>query len=99
MEANRGDIVRIGELELRFVVSDEGATVFEFMVPSHARLPAPHYHRDADEILYGLEGILTVTVDGQKQELGIGDAVFIRRGSIHHHEKTSMRARRGSWPS
>jgi hypothetical protein len=23
---------------------------------------------------------------GQKQELGIGDAVFIRRGSIHHHE-------------
>ena len=86
MEANGRDIVQIGHLELRFVVSDAGATVFEFMVPSRARVPAPHYHRDADEILYGLEGILTVTVDGQKRELGIGDAVFIRRGSIHHHE-------------
>jgi quercetin dioxygenase-like cupin family protein len=86
MEANRGDIVQIGQLELRFVVSDEGATTFEFTVPSHARVPAPHYHREADEILYGLEGILTVTIDGRKQELGVGDAVFIRRGSVHHHE-------------
>jgi len=86
MEANESNIVRIGELELRFLVNDEGATVFEFVVPSHARVPAPHYHRDADEILYGLEGTLTVTVDGHKQELGVGDAVFIRRGSVHHHE-------------
>jgi quercetin dioxygenase-like cupin family protein len=89
MEANGREIVRIGQLELRFVVSDAAATVFEFMVPSRARVPAPHYHRDADEILYGLEGILTVTVDGQKRELGVGDAVFIRRGSIHHHENLS----------
>lgn len=86
MEANEHDIVRIGELELRFLVNDEGATVFEFIVPSHARVPAPHYHRDADEILYGLEGKLTVTVDGHSRELGVGDAVFIRRGSVHHHE-------------
>jgi quercetin dioxygenase-like cupin family protein len=86
MEANGGDIVRIGQLELRFLVTNAGATVFEFTVPSHARVPAPHYHRDADEILYGLEGVLLITVDGRKQELGIGDAVFIPRGSIHHHE-------------
>ena len=41
MEANGREIVRIGHLELRFVVSDAGATVFEFIVPSHARVPAP----------------------------------------------------------
>lgn len=86
MEANGHDVVRIGELELRFLVNDKGATVFEFIVPSHARVPAPHYHKDADEILYGIEGIVTITVDGRKQELGVGDAVFIPRGSIHHHE-------------
>jgi len=86
MEAIRQNIVRIGELELRFLVTDKGATVFEFIVPSHARVPVPHYHQEADEILYGLEGILTITVDGRKQELGVGNAVFIPRGSVHHHE-------------
>lgn len=86
MEANGHNVVRIGELELHFLVNDKGATVFEFVVPSHARVPAPHYHKDADEILYGIEGIVTITVDGRKQELGVGDAVFIPRGSIHHHE-------------
>jgi len=86
MEVDPHNIVRIGELELRFRVAEAGATVFEFVVPSRARVPAPHYHLEADEILYGIEGLLTVTVDGATQELGAGDIVFIPRGSIHHHE-------------
>jgi quercetin dioxygenase-like cupin family protein len=86
LEADKANIVRIGQLELRFVVNESGATVFEFIVPSHARVPAPHYHQHADEFLYGLEGVLTVTVDGRKQELRAGDAVFVPRGSVHHHE-------------
>lgn len=86
MEASKADIVRIGQLELRFMVGEPGATVFEFTVPSNARVPAPHFHQDADELLYGLEGILTVTVDGRKTELAVGEVVFIPRGSVHHHE-------------
>jgi quercetin dioxygenase-like cupin family protein len=86
MEVGQQDIVRIGELELRFRISEAGATVFEFIVPSRARVPAPHYHQEADEILYGIEGVLTVTVDGKTRELGAGDTVFIPRGSTHHHE-------------
>ena len=86
MEGNEDSIVRIGQLELRFVVTDQGATAFEFTVPAQARVPAPHYHRDADELLYGLEGVLTVTIDGRRRELGVGEAVFIPRGAVHHHE-------------
>ncbi|MGO6732010.1 cupin domain-containing protein [Rhizobium ruizarguesonis] len=86
MEAVRNDIVRIGQLELRFLISEAGATVFEFTVPSRARVPAPHSHRDADEFLYGLEGALTVIVDGQTREIRAGDAIFIPRGAVHHHE-------------
>lgn len=86
MEVRRQEIVRIGELELRFRVADPGATVFEFIVPPRARVPAPHYHQEADELLYGIEGTLTVSVDGKTQELGAGDTVFIPRGSVHHHE-------------
>jgi quercetin dioxygenase-like cupin family protein len=80
------DAVRIGELELRFKISDENATVFEFVVPPNARVPAPHHHVGVDEILYGLEGILTVRVEGETSLLGPGDAVFIPRGCVHHHE-------------
>ncbi|MBY5884388.1 cupin domain-containing protein [Rhizobium ruizarguesonis] len=86
MEAVRNDIVRIEQLELRFLISEAGATVFEFTVPSRARVPAPHCHRDADEFLYGLEGALTVIVDGQTREIRAGDAIFIPRGAVHHHE-------------
>ncbi|NEI52451.1 cupin domain-containing protein [Rhizobium ruizarguesonis] len=86
MEVVRNDIVRIGQLELRFLISEVGATVFELTVPSRARVPAPHSHRDADEFLYGLEGVLTVIVDGQTREIRAGDAIFIPRGAVHHHE-------------
>lgn len=63
-----------------------GATAFEFTVPARARVPAAHYHRDADELLDGLEGVLTATVDGHRTEPGGGDAIFIPRGAVHHHE-------------
>jgi quercetin dioxygenase-like cupin family protein len=86
MEGDKAELVKIGALELRFVVNESGATVFEFTVPPRARVPAPHFHRDADEFLYGLEGVLTVTLDGAKKELRVGEAVFIPRGSVHHHE-------------
>ncbi|MGO8542928.1 cupin domain-containing protein, partial [Rhizobium leguminosarum] len=64
--------MRLGQLELRFLISAVGATVFEFTGPSRARVPAPHSHRDADECRYGREGALTVSVDGQTREIRAG---------------------------
>jgi quercetin dioxygenase-like cupin family protein len=90
MEAPGGKVVRIGALELRFLVDETQGSgdlvMFEFVVPADARVPAPHYHRGVDEAVYGLEGKLTTTLDGQKHELGPGDAVLIPRGRVHHHE-------------
>ncbi|GGE12107.1 hypothetical protein GCM10011390_34090 [Aureimonas endophytica] len=86
MEADDRDLVRIGDLELRFRIGEPSATVFEFRVPPRARVPAPHHHAEADEIVYGLDGILTVTLDGVVRELAPGEAVFIPRGRVHHHE-------------
>lgn len=85
MEAHDLNKVRIGELDLTFLVDDPGATVFEFVVPTGARVPAPHYHQEADETLYGLEGTLDVTVDGKLTKLGVSEAIFIPRGAVHHH--------------
>ncbi len=90
MEARRPPrLVRIGALELLFHVDEtDGAgdvVMFEFTVPPAARVPAPHYHEACDEIVHGLAGVMTTTLDGVAQEVRPGDVVFIPRGKVHHH--------------
>jgi quercetin dioxygenase-like cupin family protein len=90
MEVPHSKVIRIGELELRFLVDETQGSgdlvIFEFTIPPQARVPAPHFHRDVDEAVYGVEGTLTMTLDGRKQELRPGEVMFIPRGSVHHHE-------------
>jgi quercetin dioxygenase-like cupin family protein len=82
------EIIQIGQIEIRFLLdSDDTAgrlSLFEFLVPPGARVPAPHYHEHVDEVAYGLEGILTFTVGGRSVELRPGDHCFIPRGAVHH---------------
>jgi quercetin dioxygenase-like cupin family protein len=84
------DTLRIGALTLRFLVDEHTsggqAVVFEMTVPEGARVPAPHYHRDVDEVVYGLAGTLTMTVDGAPHEVTEGRAVFVPRGAVHHFQ-------------
>jgi quercetin dioxygenase-like cupin family protein len=90
METQNGDVVRIGSLELRFLVDETqgsgSVVVFEFVVPPNARVPAPHFHRQVDEVIYALAGTVTTTLDGRKHELRSGESLFLPRGSIHNHE-------------
>jgi quercetin dioxygenase-like cupin family protein len=82
--------VQIGALSLKFLVDETtsgGALVmFEMKVPEKARVPAPHHHRDFDEVVYGLEGTLTLTIDGVAHEVRPGDGVFTKRGLVHHFQ-------------
>lgn len=89
MEAADDKVVRIGALALRFLVDEThgtgGLVMFEFAVPSGARVPAPHHHEHVDEVIFGLSGTITTTVDGREHHIGPGDSLFIPRGSVHHH--------------
>lgn len=82
--------VRIGELELKFLADETTGTgnlvMFEFSIAPGARVPAPHFHKDVDEVIYGLEGTTTTTMDGGQHELGKGDSLFLPRGCVHTHE-------------
>lgn len=86
-------LVRIGALELNFLLDEtQGSNdlvMFEMTVPSNSRVPVPHYHKDVDEVMYGLEGTFTMTVDNEKREIGPGDSLFVGRGRIHHFTNTS----------
>ena len=81
------EIIHVGPVEIRFLLESKdtaGAiSMFEFLVPSGARVPAPHYHESFDEIAYGLEGVLTFTVSGRAIELKPGETCFIPRGAVH----------------
>ena len=89
MEASNDKLIRVGDLELRFLVDETQSAgelvMFEFSVPPEARVPAPHYHESVDEAVYGLAGTITSLVNGDVHEIRPGDSVFIPRGSVHHH--------------
>jgi quercetin dioxygenase-like cupin family protein len=57
--------------------------VFEVSVPRGQRLVAPaHSHDHYEETVYGIEGVLTWTVDGRQIDVGPGQALCIPRGAI-----------------
>jgi len=49
-------------------------------------VPGAHSHDGYEETIYGLEGVLTFTVNGQPHEIGVGQAVCIPRGAVHRFD-------------
>jgi len=81
------ETISAGQLSIDFLLDatdTNGSTaVFEFTVPSGAKVPAPHYHEQFDETIYGLEGIMTFTVEGKTVDIAPGETLFIPRGVAH----------------
>ena len=81
------EIIRAGQIEIRFRLESKDSNgqlaMFEFTVPAGARVPAPHSHTHYDETIYGLEGVMTFTINGQPVDIAAGDVCFIPRGAVH----------------
>ena len=87
------EIIEIGQsgIVIRFLLTRDDTngnlSVFEFRVPAGRKLPAPAHKNDAyEEMLYGVEGVLTWTVDGTPIEVGPGQALCIPRGAAHRFD-------------
>lgn len=80
------EIIKFAGLETHFYLynTDTHDQVCLFKVVAHpgAKMGVPHYHEHFDETIFGLKGITTYTVDGKLIELGEGDSIFIRRGTV-----------------
>jgi len=81
------ETIKAGQITIDFLLeasdTNGSAAVFEFTVPAGARVPAPHYHENFDETIYGLSGIMTFTVEGRDIDIAPGDTYFIPRGAVH----------------
>jgi quercetin dioxygenase-like cupin family protein len=89
MDATAGNaVIHAGQIEIRFLLqaaqTARTLTMFEFVVPSQARVPIAHSHDAFDETIYGLSGVVTWTLDDQQVRVGPGDVLFIPRGHVHH---------------
>src|SRR5215204_1343548 len=87
MTAASTEMIHVGDLSVRFLVeaadSNGSASVFECFVPAGSKMPVPHSHDAFEETVYGLEGVTSLTVDGQAHEVRPGEAVCIPRGAVH----------------
>jgi quercetin dioxygenase-like cupin family protein len=86
-----GETIRLGPLVVRFLVtganSNDSVAVFEVSVPSAQRLAAPaHSHDHYEETIYGIDGVVTWTVNGKQIDVGPGEALCIPRGAIHRFD-------------
>lgn len=66
----------------------------EFAVAPMQMGPAPHYHKALDELMYVLEGTVTVMVDGQVTDVPAGSWHFRPRGIIHTFFNRTMQPAR-----
>jgi len=81
------EIIQVGQIQIRFLLeaadTNGAVAMFEFTVPVGARMPLPHKHERFDETIYGVEGVLTFTVEGKTVDIAPGESCFVPRGAVH----------------
>ena len=92
MKTSTREAIRVGAMTIRFLVEGEqsggSVAVFEFDVPAGTTLPAAHSHDGYEETIYGLEGVLTWTLEGDPIDVGPGETLVIQRGDVHQFDNT-----------
>ena len=88
------ETIRLGPLAVRFLITADDASgsiaLFELAVPAARRLAAPaHSHDHYEETIYGIEGVLTWTINGKPIDVWPGQALCIPRGAVHRFDNTS----------
>ena len=83
-------------LAVRFLLTGDNSNgsvaAFELLVAASQRLQAPaHSHDHYEETIYGIDGVLTWTVDAKQIDVGPGQALCIPRGTVHRFDNNGTR--------
>src|ERR1051325_12137374 len=98
MATTMRDEIKVGGMAIRFLVEGEesggSVAVFDFDVPTGTKVAAGHSHDGYEETIYGLEGVLTWTIESAPIDVGPGQALLIPRGAVHQFDNTRSEERR-----
>jgi len=90
MTTSTREEIKVGPLAIRFLLEGEesggSVAVFEFDVPTGMKVAAGHSHDGYEETIYGLEGVLTWTIEGVPVDVGPGEVLCIPRGAVHQFD-------------
>ena len=90
MTTSTREEIKVGPMAIRFLVDAEvsggSVAVFEFDVPAGTSVAAGHSHDGYEETIYGLQGVLTWTIEGVPTDIGPGEALCIPRGAVHQFD-------------
>ncbi|MGH7970088.1 MAG: cupin domain-containing protein, partial [Limisphaerales bacterium] len=83
----KNETIQVGQIGIRFLLeagdTNGALAMFEFTVPVGARMPLPHFHKHYDETIYGVEGVVTFTVEGKRVDIAPRECCFVPRGAVH----------------
>jgi quercetin dioxygenase-like cupin family protein len=90
------ELIKVGHLKVCFLITGSNSAgsiaAFELTVPVAKALPVPvHSHTHFEETIFGLDGVMTWTVDGKGFEVGPGEALCIPRGAVHRFDNRGDR--------
>lgn len=95
----KNEIIQVGQIGIRFLLesadTNGSVAMFEFAVPVGAKVPLPHSHKHYDETIYGVDGVVTFTVDGKTVDIGPGEYCFVPRGVVHGFNNLKQTDARG----
>ena len=92
MATSTREEIRVGPLAIRFLIEGDesrgSVAIFEFDVPAGSKVAAGHSHEGYEETIYGLEGVLTWTIESVPVDVGPGETLCIPRGAVHQFDNT-----------
>src|SRR5438270_8874207 len=81
------ETIRVGEMSITFLMTRHETgnclDLFELTMPPLSSVVVPHIHRGYDEMVLGMNGVTTWTLNGEIVELNPGEQLLIPRGAPH----------------
>jgi quercetin dioxygenase-like cupin family protein len=81
------ETIRVGEMSVTFLMTRhetaDALDMFELTIPPLASVVVPHIHRDYEEMILGMDGVTTWTLNGEITEVYPGENLVIPRGAPH----------------
>jgi len=82
-----GHLIDFGSFTVNFLRSrhqtGDALDLFELTLSPEGRMPVPHYHEAWEETVYGVDGVVTYTIAGERHDIAPGDTAFVPRNVVH----------------